>query len=263
MPAQARISWSPSRTGGDPGRLPIRTRPSPGCTGRGFTVIDVLVTLAVVLILIGLLLPTMSVVRETTRRVVCSSNVRQVGLGLAMYADQNDGLLPQTIFAGGNAQAAQPQEMMTLRIGERRQNGRRIVGLWDGIGRLFDGDYLNASKLFYCPSHTGNHPFQRYETQWAGAAGEIVGNYHFRGVGPNGSRLLREVLPESAALVADGMRTAADYNHKVGTNVLRADLHVFWFTDATGVLAASLPPSDRASSARSTEKAWDALDAKR
>ncbi|MCQ6498005.1 type II secretion system protein, partial [Vibrio parahaemolyticus] len=51
----------------------------------GFTIIDVLVSIAVIAVLISILMPSLSLVRETTRRLVCSSNIRQHGMGLAMY----------------------------------------------------------------------------------------------------------------------------------------------------------------------------------
>src|ERR1041384_2854087 len=64
---------------------------------RAFTLVDVLVSVAVIGILIGLLMPGLARVNSQSRRVVCSSNLRQIGLGLAMYASDYRGLLPPSI----------------------------------------------------------------------------------------------------------------------------------------------------------------------
>ncbi len=59
-----------------------------------FTLIDVLVTLVVIAVLVGIMLPSLAVVKETTRRVV-QFEYPPVGLGITMFADDNKGLLPR------------------------------------------------------------------------------------------------------------------------------------------------------------------------
>lgn len=66
-----------------------------------FTLVDVIVTMAVVALLIGLLMPGLASVRETSRRVVCASSLRQIGFGLTLYADMNHDYLPSSAFLRG------------------------------------------------------------------------------------------------------------------------------------------------------------------
>lgn len=61
----------------------------------GFTLIELLVVIAIVALLIALLLPAMARARETARRIVCANNQHQIGIGLTLYADENDGRLPE------------------------------------------------------------------------------------------------------------------------------------------------------------------------
>lgn len=58
--------------------------------GRGFTLIEILVVLAIVSALAAILFPVFSSVRENARRTSCLSNLRQLGLAMHAYAQDND-----------------------------------------------------------------------------------------------------------------------------------------------------------------------------
>ena len=54
---------------------------------RAFTLIEVLVTIAVIAILVGLLVPSLSGVRHTARATACGSQLRSLGTAWSMYAN--------------------------------------------------------------------------------------------------------------------------------------------------------------------------------
>jgi prepilin-type N-terminal cleavage/methylation domain-containing protein/prepilin-type processing-associated H-X9-DG protein len=219
----------------------------------GFSLLELVIVLAVTLILTSLMLPALTGVRLNVYKVISSSHLRQIGFGITMYARDYPDRLPYSELLSEGL----PLELMAAHIGDDRPKA------WDGIGLLYSEGYIEAAEIFYCPGHEGEHTFNRYQHCWNDDfTGDIrvYTNYHYCGdrewEEPFARRRLEE--GESLVLATDGFRTQADLNHEGGINMLRADGSVRWHAFSSQFLA--LIPRDPGGDQSQYAGLWKALE---
>jgi len=69
-----------------------------GFTGRGFTLVELLVVIGIIAVLVGVLLPALNKARASAQVTVCLSNIRQLATAVANYASENRGTLPEAVY---------------------------------------------------------------------------------------------------------------------------------------------------------------------
>jgi competence protein ComGC len=69
-----------------------------GSKRTAFTIIELLVVTAMIGVLVAMLVPAVNVARESSRKTACQSNLRQLGLGLQIYAENHQGFFCSGAF---------------------------------------------------------------------------------------------------------------------------------------------------------------------
>ena len=112
----------------------------------GFTLIEVLVVVAIIALLTAILAPSLQKARAQTRRTVCQSNLREIGHGVKYYLLAHNGVLPAARIygVGGYQRPMSYQQPLGTALPEKDRPLNR---------------YLKAIDIFECPSDAGDpHP---------------------------------------------------------------------------------------------------------
>lgn len=117
--------------------------------------------IAIIAILAAMLLPALSRAKERGLRISCSSNLKQIGIGIVMYSSDNNDLLPQCNWPSGQ-NPWQTYEVCRVVPG----SGTITRGPYN-LGLLFAGKLVPDPKVFYCPSGkkvSQNWSYEKYAT---------------------------------------------------------------------------------------------------
>jgi prepilin-type N-terminal cleavage/methylation domain-containing protein/prepilin-type processing-associated H-X9-DG protein len=198
---------------------------------RGFTLVELLVVVAIIALLVALLLPALKGAREKANSVACISNLSQLNIVLALYAQDNAdcvmGAFPWT--------TAPPAPDLNARA-------------W--LGYLYYTGLMTNRKLMKCPSDLVrkaglSHEIYQFDNSSYGlnymGFGRMWNDLFVTPIYP--TRLQQVAKPVETFFVADNSDNSADpgsyfylgsytYRHSGGLNVLWVDGHITWLAAA-------------------------------
>ena len=163
---------------------------------NAFTLIELLIVIAIIAILAAILFPVFARARENARRASCMSNLKQIGLGVMQYTQDYDEKLPRSAVCG-------PELLESGGLSTNSDCASPAPGNYYHLWWHQMYPYVKSTQVFICPSTTAT---------WSG--GYVPSSYVY-GLNGNLSGLALAAIPQVAItpMIADATYYVMDPDH--------------------------------------------------
>ena len=214
---------------------------------RGFTLIELLVVIAIIAILAAILFPVFARAREKARQTTCASNLKQMALGMLMYAQDYDETLPS--YRLRNAENSFWDDTPVVE-GWNYHSTHGYSRSWPS----FIYPYVMNIQIFRCPSTTSHNMGVAYGLPREGINAAKTGRQAVWGEGTPGPRMAEIRRPSELLMIGEkggggpqyilsGQYYVMRMDHNEGSNIAFMDGHVKWERMNVGNIGHGWPDS--------------------
>ena len=194
---------------------------------KNFTLVELLIVIAIIAILASMLLPALNKAREKAHSIDCLGRLKQIGTGVINYADSQNGFLPCSSSTG------------TTNYGSYMEQIAPVINL-----RTTSNSYLYGNNIFTCPSDTTPFVSSGWSTSYGANTrvffytstttiktppykiSQIVRPSELRGIMDTADSLI--VSPNGTTPWSSGGLMECEPRHAKGVNIAFIDGHAGW-----------------------------------
>lgn len=121
---------------------------------KGFTLIELLVVIAIIALLLAILMPSLRTAKERAKRISCGSNLKQISIGLRVFANENDDKIPYPEIKDRKDDQGAAAAYFAFTFKNDKISSSK------NLGYLFASRIIEDGKVFYCPS--GERKYEDY-----------------------------------------------------------------------------------------------------
>lgn len=118
---------------------------------KAFTLVELLVVIGIIALLISILLPALTRARKAANQIACASNMRQLGTGMSMYANENKGALVPAAMRWDNWYTLSWDDLIAKQMGTKFRSQLDMDGPY--VGNQTGLAFTQPSRVLVCPEN--------------------------------------------------------------------------------------------------------------